>query len=400
MGGPLAGITVLDLTKILAGPFCTMQLADFGANVIKVEPLGIGDEARSIGPHVYGESAYFVSINRNKKSIALNIKHPRGKKLFQDMVRKTDILVENFRPGTMERLGLSYKDLLAINPSLIYATCSGFGQTGPYAPRPAYDATVQAMGGLMYVTGEKGGSPTRVGISISDLTAGLYLAIGVLLALVHRQKTGEGQFVDVAMLDCQVALMENHISRFFVVGKTPEPIGNRYASFAPFGCFETKDGFITIAASNDKLWSILCKTIGRKDLIKDPRFQTNTDRLSNNTQISILLEEALKLKTTKEWVQIFNEVGVPNGPVNTVADLANDPQILAREMIVPLEQPHLGKTRVSGVPVKLAKTPGKIKSHAPLLGEHTVQVLKELLGLSDAEIKQLKQEWVIEEVNV
>ncbi|MBS4023822.1 MAG: CoA transferase [Dethiobacter sp.] len=387
----LDGIVVLDLTKVLAGPFCAMQLADFGAEVIKIEnPHTGGDDARQIGPHVNGESAYFMSINRNKKSVTLNLKTAGGREIFKKMVARADVVLENYRFGVMEELGLGYEELSKINPRLIYASCSGFGHSGPYRSRPAYDVVIQAMGGIMSVTGEKGGSPTRVGVSIGDLAAGLYLAFGIILALLHREKAGHGQKVDVAMLDCQIALLENHIARHLVSGDVPEPIGNRHASLSPFGSFKTKDGYIVIAAGNNKLWSGLCHTLGVPELIEDPRFATNVQRVENYTELEPLLQKQLKVKTSTEWVETLTEAGIPCGPINTVPDIINDPQVKAREMIVDVESPAAGTVGLAGIPIKFSLSPGSVRKAAPVLGEDNTEVLKNFLGLSQQEIDELK----------
>ncbi|MCL6478309.1 MAG: CoA transferase [Peptococcaceae bacterium] len=395
MNLPLDGIIVLDLTKVLAGPFCCMQLADFGATVIKIEPPGLGDDSRYIGPHVKGESTYFVSVNRNKKSVTLNLKSPDGIEIFRGMVKKADVLVENFRPGTMDKLGLGYQEISGINPSIIYASGSGFGQTGPYREKPAYDPIVQSLGGIMSVTGDPGGHPVRVGVSIGDLAAGLYLTQGILLALLYREKTGRGQHIDVAMLDCQVALLENHIARYLIAGQIPRPIGNRHPSLAPFGSFATADGHITIAAGNNKLWALLCDVLGKPHLVSDPRFVNNVDRVANYSELAREMEEVLRTKTSAQWADILNRADIPCAPVQTVEQVIDHPQVRAREMIVEQFHPVLGKVSVAGVPVKMSATPGRIKDPAPLLGQHTEEVLRELMGFDEQTIKRLKKEGVI-----
>ncbi len=392
----LSDIRVLDLTKVLAGPFCAMQLADFGAEVIKVEnPHTGGDDSRQFGPHSNDTSVYFMSINRNKKSITLDLKSSHGQRLFKDLVREADVVIENFRAGVMDDLGLGYEELKTINSGIIYASSSGFGHSGPYWDRPAYDAVIQGMGGIMSVTGEKDGSPTRVGVSIGDLASGLYLAYGIALALLHRQKTGEGQKVDVAMLDCQVALLENHISRYLTAGEVPEPIGNRHPSLAPFGSFQTSDGYIIIAVGNNRLWKELCRVLGHPEWAEDPRFATNSLRVENYTALEELLEQKLMEKSRRDWIEIFVESGIPCGPINSIPDLVKDPQVQARDMIVEIENPNDGQVSVSGVPVKLSNTPGDITKTAPSLGENTYEVLHALLGLSEKEIDRLKNEGIV-----
>lgn len=370
MNLPLEGIKVLDLTRVLAGPYATMILGDLGADIIKIEMPVKGDDARHFGPYVKDESAYFMSLNRNKRSITLNLKHQKGKELFLKMVKKADIVVENYRPGTMEKLGLGYDVLSEINPSIIYAATSGYGHTGPYSKRAAYDAVVQAMGGIMSITGEKGGKPTRVGSSIGDITAGLFTAIGILAALNNRNQTGKGQKVDVAMLDCQVAILENAIARYVVTGEVPKPGGNRHPSIVPFEPFETSNGEIMVAAGNDALWAAFCKVIGREELIEDERFKTNPLRNENYDELRPLIADPMKEKTTEEWQHLLDQAGIPNGPINTIDKVIEDPQVLAREMIVEIDHPVAGKLKVPGIPIKFSRTPGKIRRTAPLLGEH------------------------------
>lgn len=378
--GPLEGLKVLDLTRVLAGPYCTMILADLGADVIKVEMPVTGDDSRHFGPYQKGESAYFMSLNRNKRSIVLDLKSPEGKATLKALLMKMDVVVENFRPGTMEKLGFGYEDIKTYHPSIIYAAASGFGHTGPYSERPAYDGVVQAMGGIMSITGQVGGEPTRVGPSVGDINAGMFTAIGILAALNHRHKTGEGQKVDVAMLDCQVAILENAIARYVVTGEVPKPAGNKHASIVPFEPFETEDGEIMIAAGNDNLWRTFCKVSGLESLASDPRFDTNPKRLENYESLRPLVAAAVREKTTAQWQLILDEAGVPNGPINTVDKVIENEQVLARDMIIEVEHPVAGKLKMPGIPVKLSATPGAILSPAPTLGQHTEEVLKEFLG--------------------
>jgi CoA:oxalate CoA-transferase len=387
----LEGLRVLDLTRVLVGPYATMILADLGAEVIKIEMPGIGDDARHYPPHIKGESAYFMSLNRNKRSMTLNLKDGQGKAIFRELITEFDVLVENFRPGTMERLGLGYDSLRQINPGLIYAAASGFGQTGPYSKRPAYDGVVQAMGGIMSITGAAGGEPTRVGTSIGDIAGGLFTAVGILAAIINREKSGTGQLVDVAMLDCQVALLENAIARFTAAGEVPQPIGNRHPAITPFEPFATRDGQLMVAVGNDVLWSKFCTAIERPSLINDPRFATNPLRTSNYSALRPLIAAAMVDRTTSEWTAILEQAGVPHGPINSIDKVVADPQVQSREMIVEVDHPVAGPTQLPGIPIKLSETPGKIVRPAPLLGQHTRQVLQELLGYDDEQLQDLER---------
>ena len=392
MNCALENIKVLDLTRVLAGPYSTMILGDLGADIIKVEMPEIGDDARHFGPYMNSESAYFMSLNRNKRSITLNLKTAKGKEVLLEMVKKVDVLVENFRPGTMEKLGLGYEDLKEINPKLIYAASSGYGHTGPYSKRAAYDAVVQAMGGLMSITGKEGGEPTRVGTSVGDITAGLFTTIGILAALNSRNETGKGQKVDVAMLDCQVAILENAIARYVVTGEIPKPGGNKHPSIVPFEPFETIDGQVMVAAGNDVLWANFCRAIDIEPLCKDDRFSTNPLRNENYGELRPILAKIMKTRTTQEWQDILDNAGVPNGPINTVDKVIEDPQVVAREMIIEIDHPVSGKVKVPGIPVKLSDTPGQIRMTSPLLGQHTDEILRDLLNYDDKKIEDLRRE--------
>lgn len=379
----LEGIKVLDLTRVLAGPYCTMMLADFGANIIKIEPPVVGDDSRAFGPFVGKESAYFMSLNRNKRSMVLNFKNQKECDLFKEMVKQADVVVENYRPGTMEKFGLGYEELKKINPKLIYAACSGFGHTGPYRDKPAYDIIVQAMGGIMSITGPENGEPTRVGASVGDVMAGMFTAYGVMTALFHRERTGEGQKVDVGMLDCQVAVLENAIARYVTSGDVPGPLGNRHPSISPFASFTAKDGHIIVGAGNQRLWERLCNILERPELFSDERFKDNGSRTANVNELTPILNEIFKHKTINEWLDVLEEAGLPCAPINTVDRIVNDPHIAARNMIVEVEHPIAGKLKMPGVPVKMSATPGAVNTHAPLLGQHTNEILKEVLGWDD-----------------
>ncbi len=392
--GPLEGLKVLDLTRVLAGPYCTMILGDLGADIIKVEIPKKGDDSRHFGPYQNGESAYFMSLNRNKRSLTLNLKTDEGKKLLKAFVKKVDVIVENFRPGTMEKLGLGYDVLKEVNPKIVYAAASGFGHSGPYSQKPAYDGVVQAMGGIMSITGQKDGEPTRVGPSIGDIAAGMFTAIGILSALNYRHESGLGQKVDVAMLDCQVAMLENAIARYVVTKEVPKPAGNRHTSIVPFEPFETKDSKIVVAVGNDALWRKFCDVTDLK-IVDDPRFKSNPDRNQNYDELRPIIAAIMKQKTTKEWQVVLDEAGVPNGPINYVDKVLEDEQVLAREMIVELDHPVAGKLQVPGVVVKLSETPGKILTPAPVLGQHTSELLKEYFDYSDEEIERMLEEGVL-----
>ena len=371
-----------------------MLLADLGAEIIKIEQPEKGDDSRAYGPYKNGESAYFMSLNRNKESITLNLKAPEGKEILKELVKKVDVLVENFRPGTMEKLGLGYDVLKEINPRLIYASSTGYGQTGPYSQRAAYDAVVQAMGGIMSITGQVDGVPTRVGTSIGDITAGLFCAIGILTALHERERSGLGQMVDVAMLDCQVAILENAISRYEFTGEIPHPIGNRHPSIVPFESFETLTSPIIVAAGNDRLWSTLCELM-ELDIASDPRFNNNLQRNENYVFLRPILAEKFMTKSAEEWQQMFDEAGIPSGPINTVDKVVKNEQVVAREMILEVEHPIAGTTRIPGIPIKLSRTPGGIRKAAPVLGAETEKILSQYLGLTSDQVAELRKKQVI-----
>lgn len=393
--GPLKGLKVLDLTRVLAGPYCTMILGDLDADIIKVEVPEKGDDARHFGPYQNGESAYFMSLNRNKRSITLNLKDEEGKKILKRLVMEVDVIVENFRPGTMEKLGLGYDVLKELNPELIYAATSGFGHSGPSSEKPAYDGVVQAMGGIMSITGAVGGKPTRVGPSIGDISAGLFTAIGILAAINSRNSTGQGQKVDIAMLDCQVAMLENAIARYVVTGEVPKPAGNKHSSIVPFEPFDTSDGEIMVAVGNDAIWKRFCDVTGLESLVNDERFATNPDRNKNYDALRPLIADRLKLNKTEKWQIIFDDAGVPSGPINSVDQVIKDEQVIAREMIVEVEHPVAGKLLMPGIPIKLSETPGSIKRPAPLLGEHTEEILMEFLNFSSEDVKRLSDNKVL-----
>ena len=393
---PLEDIVVLDLTRVLAGPYCSMILANLGAKIIKVERPETGDDARSFGPYKNGQSAYFVSLNRGKKSIAIDLKKPEGKQIIKELTKVSDVVLENFKPGTMRKLGLSYDVLNKINSRIVYAAVSGFGHTGPYSEKPAYDMIAQALGGIMSITGQPGGEPTRVGSSIGDIIAGMFGAIGIITALYERVFTCKGQMVDVAMLDGQVAVLENAIARYAISGEVPGPIGSRHPSITPFGGFKTKNSWVIIACGNQAIWEKFCKAVDREDLLEVEEFKTNEKRTENYEKIKPILDEIILQKTTEEWLKILESNGVPSSAINTVDKLFNDPQVKARKMIIETEQPDMGKIHVAGNPIKLSTlTEEVVTDPAPKIGEHTVEILKTYLNYTDVKINELRKKQII-----
>jgi CoA:oxalate CoA-transferase len=377
--GPLNGITVIDLTRVLAGPYCTMMLYDLGARVIKVEAPKVGDDSRHIGPFLKGKSAYFMSLNRGKESIALDLKAQADRVIFEQLLEKADVLVENFRPGTMEKLGYGYETLKEKYPKLIYAAASGFGDSGPYRKRAAYDMVVQGMGGIMSITGHPGGPPTRVGTSVGDITAGLFTAVGVNAALYHRSQTGQGQKIDVAMLDCQIAILENAIARYFATGQIPGPIGARHPSITPFEAYKAKDGHLIVDAGNDGLFGKLCTCIGIPELLSDKRFTNNDLRTQNHDGLKVELEQAFATDTVAHWLAKLDASGVPCGPLNNVEQALNDPQVLSRNMVVSTRDPVVGELKMAGNPIKLsAFADPATRGRAPDLDADRAAILAEL----------------------
>ena len=375
MDGPLKNLLVVDLTRVLVGPYCTMILSDLGARVIKVEAPEIGDDSRKFGPFVKDYSAYFMSLNRGKESIALNLKNEDDKKIFDKILAKADILVENFKPGTLEKWGYGWKDVSKKYPKLIYASASGFGQTGPLKELPAYDMVVQGMGGLMSVTGHPNSEPTRVGTSIGDITAGLFTAIGINAALYDRQKTGKGMFIDVSMLDCQIAILENAIARYLSKNEIPKPMGSRHPSIAPFEAFKTKDSYIIIAAGNDKLYEKLCEVLGIPEMVSDKRFNTNSLRCENMNELKSIFEDKLSSKNTSEWVSEMEKLKIPCGPIFNIKEAVENPQVEARNMIVKAYHKVVGDFRLAGNPIKMSSYEDKsTRGDIPDLDEHREQI--------------------------
>ncbi|GAB1400362.1 CaiB/BaiF CoA-transferase family protein [Aminivibrio sp.] len=394
--GALSGLRILDLTRVLAGPFCTMMYADMGAEVIKVEQPGTGDDTRQMGPFKGGESAYFMNLNRNKKGITLNLKNPKGKALFLDLVKKADIVIENFRPGTMEKLGLGYEDLKKVNPGIIYGAISGFGHTGRYSQRPGYDIISQAMSGLMSTTGWPDGEPTRTGTAMGDVLGGLSAAIGILAAVHSRSRTGEGQKVDVALVDSAVASLEIINMIYLVEGRVPQRIGNRYESTYPYDSFRASDGSLVIGAGNDKLWARLCDVMGRPELAEDPRYLKVPDRVARHEELKPIVEEWTKTLTVDEIYEKVSAAGVPCAPIYDIEQVVNDPHIARdREMFVEMDHPKAGKLTVTGSHIKLTGTPCSVRTPSPALGEHTEELFGELLDLTPEEVEVLRKEGAI-----
>lgn len=379
VSGPLTGVTVLDLTRVLAGPYCTMVLADLGARVIKVEQPGTGDDSRAYGPFHNGASAYFASLNRGKQSIALNLKDADDRLILEKLLSISDVIVENYRPGTMERLGLGWEQLHRQYPRLIYAAASGFGHTGPYAKRAAYDMVVQAMGGIMSVTGHPGQPPVRVGTSVGDITAGLFTAIGINAALFHRTVAGEAIKIDVAMLDCQVAILENAIARYAATGEIAGPIGARHPSITPFAGFEAKDGWLVVAAGNEQLFVRLAAAIGRPDLSGDSRYATNALRTEHWEPLFAEINAALKSRSAGEWLAILDAAGVPCGPINSIDKVLADAQVRSRNMVVTADDPETGTLVMAGNPIKLsAFADPDVRKPAPKLDADRASILSQL----------------------
>ena len=378
MDGPLKNLLVVDLTRVLVGPYCTMILSDLGARVIKIEAPEIGDDSRGFGPFIDDYSAYFMSLNRGKESIALNLKNEDDKKIFEKILAKADILVENFKPGTLEKWGFGWNEVSKKYPKLIYASASGFGQTGPLKELPAYDMVVQGMGGLMSVTGHPNSEPTRVGTSIGDITAGLFTAIGINAALYDRQKTGKGTFIDVSMLDCQIAILENAIARYLSKNEIPEPMGSRHPSIAPFEAFKTKDSFLIIAAGNDKLFKSLCEVLEIPNIATDEMYKTNSLRSQNIDKLKLIIEDKLQHKNTDEWIKVMENLKIPCGPIFNIKQAVENPQIKERNMIVKSFHKKIGEFKSAGNPIKMSTYKDeKTRGDIPDLDEHRDKILKE-----------------------
>ncbi|MBM4331691.1 MAG: CoA transferase [Deltaproteobacteria bacterium] len=398
MSLPLKDIVVLDLTHVMAGPYCTQILGDLGAEVIKIERVDLGDQTRRMPPHFVGEkklSAYFLSLNRNKKSLTLDLKSPEGKEIFYKLTKKADVVVNNFLPGTMEKLGLGYETLKQINQKIVWAAISGYGQDGPYRDRPSYDIIIQAMGGVMSYTGEPERPPVRCGIPYGDLCSSIQAVVGILAALVSRVTTGEGRKVDISMLDVMTALHTYRAKYYFVAGEIPQPVGTAHVSSVPLRAYKTKDSYIVIEAFMDHFFKNLCLVLGLESLIDDPRFNSRQSRLANRDALDQLLEETFQKKTTAEWQASFDITEVPAGPINTLDKVFADPQVLAREMVVEIDSPHTGKLKDVGNPIKMSGVDKPVYNPPPLLGEHSEVILSNMLGFSKEKIAKLKEKQII-----
>lgn len=388
---PLTGYRVLDLSRILAGPFCTMILGDQGAEVIKVERPGTGDDTRTWGPpFAGGESAYYLCCNRNKKSIVIDLKVPAGLDLVRELAAISDVVVENFTPGLTRRLGIDYETLRKLNPRLVYASITAYGQDGPYRDRPGYDMVLSAVGGLMYITGERDGSPCKVGVAITDVLTGVYASGAITSALLWRERSGRGQYLDISLLDVQVSGLANIASNYLVAGQEATRWGTAHESIVPYQVFRTKDRPIAIAVANQKLWISFCKRVGREEWLDDPRFESNPKRVENRDILLPLIDKLFAQKTCDEWMELLVAASIPCGPVNNMQHLFADPQVRHRNMIAEIPHPTIGMLRLAGIPIKNSDTPGTIRLHPPLLGEHTDQVLAGLLGYSPDRIEELK----------
>jgi len=400
---PLEDLRVLDISRALAGPYCTMMLGDLGADVIKVELPDQGDESRGWGPPFVGEpyssypgeSAYFMVINRNKRSLTVNLKSSEGQEIIKRLAGVCDVIVENFRTGVLNKMGLGYEDLHALNSRLIYCSISGYGRTGPYAERPGYDFIIQAEGGIMGITGPEAGSPYRVGISITDIATGIFASTAILAALHSREISGEGQLIDISLLDTSVALLANVASNYLVGGVEPTRMGNAHFNIAPYEVFRARDRWFALGAANARQWEILCEAVSKPELKDDPRFITNKDRVANRAELAKILNEAFASRDANEWLGKLQQAGIPCGPINTIQDVFNHPQATARNFKVEIEHPTAGLVGLPGFPYKMSHTPAQLRRPPPLLGEHTEEVLTELLGYDPAQVALLKEQKVI-----
>lgn len=393
----LEGVRVLDLSRVLAGPYCTMMLGDLGAEIIKVEAPGLGDDTRHWGPPFAkgGESAYFLCVNRNKRSLTLNLKSEQGQEILRELIRQSDILVENFRVDTLEKWGLGYDVLQEIHPGLIYCTITGYGYTGPYRHLPGYDFIIQAQGGEMSITGPQEGEPYKVGVAIADITAGLFACNAILAALFENQRSGRGQRIDISLLDSQLAWLANVGSNYLVSGEKPLRYGNAHPNIVPYQTFRARDGYFALGIGNDSQWQQFCLKAGRVEWAGDPRFITNSDRVTNRDALIPLLEELFLQHEIEHWLSILGSLGVPCGPINSIEQVMEDPQVHAREMVIKVEHPVAGAIKMVASPLKISTTPPTVRLPPPMLGEHSAQILDELLGMDDLSIAELHSTGVI-----
>lgn len=395
MAGPLTGVRVLDLTRALAGPYCSMMLGDMGADVLKVEMPKTGDEARAWGPpFINGESGYFLSVNRNKKGMTLNLKDARGQEILAKLMARADVVLQNFSPGTLEKLGFPYERMKALNPRIVYCAISGFGQSGPSAGKVAYDQILQGVGGLMSITGPVGGPPIKLGVPIADIASGMFAAYAVMVALFHRERTGQGQMIDTSLLDGQVALLTFQAQRYFLTGKAPGWSGNCHPLIAPYELFKTRDSYINVAVGNDSLWARFCQSLGLEQYVNDLRFKTNSDRLANRDALIAIIEERFSRSTTAELVALLGGVGVPSGAVHNLAEVFADPQVVHLGLEQVMQHPTVGELHQTGIPYRFSVSPGALRLPPPRLGQHTDEVLQDL-GYAKEEIGRLRQEGAI-----
>jgi len=400
---PLQGIRVVDISRALAGPFCTMMLGDLGADVIKVERPGRGDESRSWGPPFVGEpnaaypgeSTYYLAANRNKRSLTVNLKEQAGQQIIKDLVKISDVLVENFLTGSLDRMGLGYEQLRQINPRLVYCSISGYGRTGPYADRGGYDFILQAEGGIMGITGPVEGPPYRVGVSLIDITTGMFASTAILAALRAREMTDEGQLLDLSLLNSSAAILANVASNYLAGGVEPKRMGNAHFNIAPYEVFKARDRWITLGALNQRQWENLCNVVDRPQIISDPRFSSNQERVANREQLAEILNEAFSVQDASHWVEKLHTVGIPSGVINSVADVFNHPQAEARQLKIELEHPTAGKIASPGYPYHFSSTPARSRKHPPLLGEHNEEILGELLDFTPQEVQAMREQGVI-----
>lgn len=394
---PLSDLRVLDLSRVLAGPYCSMMLGDLGADVIKVERPGAGDDTRHWGPpEAGGEAAYYLSVNRNKQSLTVNLKVPEGQEIIRRLSKQSDIVIENYKVGTLQKIGLGYEDLKKINPGLIYCSITGFGQNGPYKDKPGYDFMIQGMGGVMSFTGDPDGPPMKVGVAIVDITAGLFACSSILAALRHREKTGKGQYIDISLLDSVVAWLANVGSNYLISGEIPIRYGNGHPNIVPYEPFKTKNGtYIALAVGNDRQWQKFCNLAGIEELANDPRYATNPQRVRNRKTLIPIIAEKMLARTGEEWLIELDNLQIPCGPINTLDKVFADPQVLVREMVAGVPHPTAKTVKIVASPMKLSETPCEITRHPPLLGEHTDLVLQEKLGYGSAKIEALRQNDII-----